>query len=266
MSNTDAEILSAVFCHPLNELSKVTVAHRQKWLKDRQMLTNVVQAESWGLQRELLAHDSSAILSTDLSAASPSLLHPGRGNSWWAEIRELSHPEGVRQGDPSSMALFCRCMDPVLPWIQQTLPAHIALCLAFADDCVFGMVDVFRSTTAVWRTLLVLESAIGLALNFRRCTVLICGRVRKEEVSDMMFKEARGLELVGVSFAIKYLGLYVGPDAAGMAWSAPLPKFVTSCAMLRQLAPGYAMAVSTCLVMCLSVLRFVLQVEAVTKQ
>eukprot|EP00959_Pyramimonas_sp_CCMP1952_P000164 2973-Pyramimonas_sp.AAC.1 len=88
------------------------------------------------------------------------------------------------------------------------------------------MVDVFRSTTAVWRMLLILESAIGLALNFRKCTVLIRGRVRKEEVSDMMSKEARGLELVGVSSAFKYLGLYVGPDAAGMAWGAPLSKVV----------------------------------------
>eukprot|EP00959_Pyramimonas_sp_CCMP1952_P456560 9473384-Pyramimonas_sp.AAC.1 len=75
MSNSDAKILSAVFCHPLNELSKVTVAPLQKCVKGRQMRTNVVQAESWGLQQELLAHDSAAILSTDFSAAFPSLLH-----------------------------------------------------------------------------------------------------------------------------------------------------------------------------------------------
>eukprot|EP00959_Pyramimonas_sp_CCMP1952_P336787 7052084-Pyramimonas_sp.AAC.2 len=88
------------------------------------------------------------------------------------------------------------------------------------------MVDVFRSTIAVWRMLLVLESATGLALNFRECSVLIGGRVGKEEVSDMLSKEARGMELVGVSAAIKYLGLYIGPDAAAMAWSDPLSKFV----------------------------------------
>eukprot|EP00959_Pyramimonas_sp_CCMP1952_P035869 751003-Pyramimonas_sp.AAC.1 len=54
----------------------------------------------------------------------------------------------------------------------------------------------------------VLESAIGLALNFRNCTVPICGRGRKDEVSDMMSKGARGMEMVGVSSAIKYLGVY----------------------------------------------------------
>eukprot|EP00959_Pyramimonas_sp_CCMP1952_P078279 1636283-Pyramimonas_sp.AAC.1 len=81
-----------------------------------------------------------------------------------------------------------------------------------------------------------------------------------------MSKEARGLELVGVSSATMYLGLYVGPDAAGVAWGAPLSEFPARCAMLRQLALGYAMAVSTLLVMCLSVLQFVLQVEPVTKQ
>eukprot|EP00959_Pyramimonas_sp_CCMP1952_P044606 931919-Pyramimonas_sp.AAC.1 len=74
-------------------------------------------------------------------------------------------------------------------------PTHVALCLAYADDCLFGMVDVFRSTTAAWRMFLVLESAIGLALNFRKRTVLIGGGVRKEEVSDVMSKEARGMEL-----------------------------------------------------------------------
>eukprot|EP00959_Pyramimonas_sp_CCMP1952_P074715 1560976-Pyramimonas_sp.AAC.1 len=72
--------------------------------------------------------------------------------------------------------------------------------------------------------------------------------------------------MVGVSSAIKYSGLYIGPDDAGAARSAPLAKFVAGCAMLRQLAPGYAMTVSTFLVMCLSVLQFVLQVEPVTKQ
>eukprot|EP00959_Pyramimonas_sp_CCMP1952_P342047 7165593-Pyramimonas_sp.AAC.1 len=86
------------------------------------------------------------------------------------KFRSFPIQRGVRQGDPSSMALVCLCIDPVLRWIQQTLPAHVALCLAYADDCLFGMVDVFRSTTAVWCILLVLESAIGLALNFRKCT------------------------------------------------------------------------------------------------
>eukprot|EP00959_Pyramimonas_sp_CCMP1952_P449099 9403910-Pyramimonas_sp.AAC.1 len=111
-------------------------------------------------------------------------------------------------------------------------PAHVALCRASADDCLVGMVDVFRSTTAAWRVLLVLESALGLALNFRKCTVLICGGVGKEEVSDMMSKEARGVELVGVSSAIKYLGLCIGPGAAGVAWGAPPSNIVAGCAML----------------------------------
>eukprot|EP00959_Pyramimonas_sp_CCMP1952_P449916 9420546-Pyramimonas_sp.AAC.1 len=75
MSNTDGKVLPDVFCHPWNELSKVTVAPLQKCVKGRQMLTSVAQAESWGLQRELLAHGSAAILSTDFSAAFPSLLH-----------------------------------------------------------------------------------------------------------------------------------------------------------------------------------------------
>eukprot|EP00959_Pyramimonas_sp_CCMP1952_P264885 5538595-Pyramimonas_sp.AAC.1 len=75
MSNTDVKILSAVFCHPLNELSKVTVAPIQKCVRGRQMRANVVQAESWGLQQELLAHDPAAILSTGFSVAFPSFLH-----------------------------------------------------------------------------------------------------------------------------------------------------------------------------------------------
>eukprot|EP00959_Pyramimonas_sp_CCMP1952_P284767 5953416-Pyramimonas_sp.AAC.1 len=82
----------------------------------------------------------------------------------------------------------------------------------------------------------------------------------------MMSNEARGLELAGASSAIKYSGLYICPGAAGVAWSAPLSKFVARCAMLRQLAPGCAMTVSTFLVICLSVLQFVIQVEPVPKQ
>eukprot|EP00959_Pyramimonas_sp_CCMP1952_P103711 2168910-Pyramimonas_sp.AAC.1 len=74
MSNTDAKILSAVFCHPLNEFSTVTVAPLQKCAEGRQLLADVAQAEKWGLQQELIAHDSAAILSTDFPAASPSLL------------------------------------------------------------------------------------------------------------------------------------------------------------------------------------------------
>eukprot|EP00959_Pyramimonas_sp_CCMP1952_P214575 4490561-Pyramimonas_sp.AAC.1 len=61
----------------------------------------------------------------------------------------------------------------------------------------------------------------------------------------MMSKGARGMELVGVSSAIEYLGLHIGPGAAGVTWCAPLSKCVARCAVLRQLAPGYAMTVPT---------------------
>eukprot|EP00959_Pyramimonas_sp_CCMP1952_P466272 9489705-Pyramimonas_sp.AAC.1 len=119
--------------------------------KGRQVLANLAQAESLGLQRHLPGYDNAAIISTGFAAAFPSLLHgwlfavPSamRMPSFILGFHQMlcasdvvvvtlggqrfgrfQITRGVRPGDASSMALFCLCLDPVIRWMQNTLPAQ----------------------------------------------------------------------------------------------------------------------------------------------
>eukprot|EP00959_Pyramimonas_sp_CCMP1952_P221673 4634070-Pyramimonas_sp.AAC.1 len=132
---------------------------------------------------------------------------------------------GVRQGDPSTMTPFCLCLDPVLRWLQYNFPRQLDLALAYADDCLFGMRDSFRSLPSLWALLLCLDSAIGLALDVTKCGLLLCGGTGMEGVKQTLCEYGGGMELVHVCTDMKYLGCFIGRSASEKAWIAPLAKF-----------------------------------------
>ncbi|CAK0816041.1 unnamed protein product, partial [Prorocentrum cordatum] len=198
----DVKILAGAMSCSLAANTSSLISPEQKCVAGRDMLTNVVEAEGWGLEQHVLDRKNSCLFLTDFCAAFPSLAIP-----WMLHVLvtmkvcpyvckffsllymsniaiiclggrihgEFIMSSGVKQGCPSSMLLFVLAADPLLRWVRFKASAHIDRTFAYADDFCFGLRDVFRSLGPLLALLTRLEKIAGLRLNFKKCQILVVG-------------------------------------------------------------------------------------------
>ena len=110
-----------------------------------------------------------------------------------------------------------------------------------------------------------LDSAIGLALNFPRCQiVLTCSRLR-EPLQDLLNDLGDPLCVIQIAVCLKYLGIWIGMGAEEEALKEKTSKLRKRTREIRDLGLGLAQSILLVKTFCVSLLYFVLQLHKPTR-
>jgi len=245
-------LLASVFRITLERcIGDCLTSYQKGFLRDRQMLKNVIDIDS-AAHKISLKNKNGAIILFDFSSAFSALGHDmiwdmlevgGIDPSFISVLRSFYHQNkhllkvcgqvydgvevhsGVRQGCPLSGLIFALCVDVLLITLAEGIDSDEALG-AFADD--IGLV-----VKSVWNKLPTLQMHFdqfhrisGLALNVKKTVLIPLWSVSSMSHVRLLLREAcPSWHSVSIQSSGKYLGFFIGPGAVGKEWQKPLAKF-----------------------------------------
>ncbi len=251
LSNNDAKNLASACNAPLAELLPRWAHDPQRGLiRGRQLLDNVVLMDAYARLLSMMGFSGSALLFTDFAAAFPSVawsyifivLEVCRAPPFFITAlrkfyRDLRHTlryagisrhalfilTGVRQGCPMSGSIFAIVIEPLLRLLSRNL-LSTSLCCAFADDIGIAITDFDLEAPRLRAAFLLIGKAANLWLKQRKCIIVPL------ELSNDGFRTTH-LALIpewsefDIQRTAKYLGIFLGHDAAAKNWTAPFNKY-----------------------------------------
>ena len=291
LSNTDAKIIALAFNKPLSSEAKRTVNSQQRgFVPDRYMNDNILELEAYGLLASLFGKPRPCFALWDFRAAFPSVEHewiffvlvammlPGfvihaikqlykhcKVVIVFAGMRKegFNITAGIKQGCPLSGTLFALALDPFMRRLLWQLPASMGILTGFADDLGALLFDLFKSLPWLMHVFYQFASASGLHLNKEKCVLIPLWSISEKNLRNWLAEDVGGFQKCTISNFAKYLGIMIGPDAAGKSWVAPTKKYVERVHAVRNLGLGFCRAVSNYQIHAVSVLQFVAQFEEV---
>ncbi|CAK0820269.1 unnamed protein product, partial [Prorocentrum cordatum] len=103
------------------------------------------------------------------------------------------------------------------------------------------------------------STVVGLALNLRKCLVLVQSTVFQARLQQYILEQCPELSQIQVVRSCKYLGMMIGVSAHECYWSKPVAKFAPRVGEVRQAGLTLAKNIPTFNTLCLSLLSFVMQ-------
>jgi hypothetical protein len=170
---------------------------------------------------------------------------------------------GIRQGCPLSPLLFAVVIDVFL---RRLYRRHLTITLrAFADD-IGLVVQHISHLTAVQFDFLAFAKISGLHLNLPKTTLVPLWESTVEAVTHFLRDDYPCLARMTVSYAAKYLGIWMGPLGAAQSWMEPLAKYQKAVRRWSQGSWGLHLATLVYNVYVSSILGFVAQFHAPSKE
>ena len=163
------------------------------------------------------------------------------------------------------MLLFVLAADPFLRWIRFKASSHIDRMFAYADDFCFGLRCLFDGVGPLFHCLQMLNRAIGLALNFPKCQVVIVYARLREPLQDFLEALGSPFPLIEITMCLKYLGVWIGIGAAEIAFNETTVKLQKRTREIRDLGLGLAQSIVLFKTFCVSLLYFMLQLHRPTR-
>ena len=276
--NTDNRIIAAAMKRGLEKSADDWVSQAQQgFIPGRSMASNILQVELEGRRRAKVGKKGAIVL-FDFAAAFPSvdqgflltvLEAVGVRGGWkrmvealYIENRQFIGEEsflattGIRQGCHLSPLLFAIVADVLLRKIADDFPEGAVR--AFADDTAM-IIDDVADLSRVLDLFAQYGAFSNLKLNLKKTVVipLYSSNLNAERLVQSQ-RDPRIGELKW-EYAAKYLGVYVGPEAEGVAWDEALAKFSLRSKRWSQLGLGAVLGVKMYNTFVQSVLSFLCQ-------
>jgi endonuclease/exonuclease/phosphatase family metal-dependent hydrolase len=294
MSNSVAKLLAMAVNRVLAPIAQHTIIDRQRgFVRGRSITDNILETESLAIRFVKFYAAKSGIVLFDFAAAFPSLAH-----RWiFTVLRTMQFPEwlidiikrlygvcsiellygavshqpfcalaGIKQGCPLSGTLFALALDPFLRMICLTIPAHLGMVTAFADDIAIVALHMFDVLLALAPVFAVLQAAACLEVNPKKTIVIPLW-------TNGLFEARRWLgdclptwSGFKVQLCGRFLGYMVGPTAAATRWDLSLDKFWQRGMAARTAGGGFFGNLLHYHIYSVSVLGYLLQLADPPKQ
>jgi len=153
-------------------------------------------------------------------------------------FQEIHQDSGVKQGDPSSMALFILAYDPILRWISAQLSPYDAALFGMCDDLAIATTNVPESCKILENIFYLVQRFASLKLNAAKTQIVFA---RDEDVlaaARGLLNGSFGLKRSSFNDYLKYLGVHIGPGAAKVQWSDITKGFREIIGFIRGLNSG----------------------------
>ena len=134
----------------------------------------------------------------------------------------------------------------------------------YADDLSFCITNLLSGLQPTLFALILVERAVGLGLNIRKCKVLVTGTLDLVKLSEHLKKKGSEYQLLGFVHAVLYLGFWLGPGALERVWNNLIPKFWMTVRRLRGLGLGLPQTIRLFHSHAMSLLAYQLQLCPVT--
>ena len=293
-SNAAQKILSRAILIPLSIfVSPFIFASSRGGIRGRQMLDNFVELESFALELAATSLSSSAIILTDFSQAFASLSwdflfltlqHVGVPENIITAIRLLYanadhqlvlgrtvYPgfmvlAGIKQGCPLSALLFCIALDPFIRALNSRLSITGGRVCSYLDDIGFTIPFLLRDLSSILQLFGTLADIASLRLKNSKCIIIPLWAFNGNSLTALLREHCPSAKDFRVKTSGKYLGIFIGPDAADSSWCLPLRNFLARARDIRSLGLGVITSLRLFNQQCLPVLSFVASVLPIPPQ
>jgi endonuclease/exonuclease/phosphatase family metal-dependent hydrolase len=296
LCDSDYKVIMGCINHRLAHHLPDYVDDRQRgFMRGRLGLDNLLLLEAAAMLASRSGSRSPILCFLDIAAAFPSLLHDYmkavldkflgdhplkhmictmyEGNTCDLVIRGQVTKGfkvlcGVRQGCPLSGSLFALAFHPILVSLSDALfktAMHIGHDIfGYADDLALVLYDFWPLLPALDRALVVVASAAGLHINWKKVQLVPLWRLpdlalmrRRISATCPRWKPSQ------IDLCAKYLGILVGPGVTDtQAFAAPVAKYIDRCRFIAKMGLGWTRAASLHNLFALPVLSYVAQVQA----
>jgi hypothetical protein len=296
LCDVDYKIIMGCINHRLAMLLPDFVDDRQRgFMRQRLGLDNLLLLEAASMIAARSGASSPALCFLDIAAAFPSMLHDymikvvysflGQhplanmiasmyaNNRCEIIVRGSTYPGfrifcGVRQGCPLSGTLFALCFHPIILHMSDMMYRHsmnISFHIfAYADDLACILFEFWRQLQPFAQCLLLVASAAGLHINWRKVQLVPLYRDPDLELFRRRLSATRpAWAAATVALTAKYLGIIIGPAVTDkMAIEDPFGKYIERCRFISRLGLGWVRAAAMHNIFALPVLSYVAQVQA----
>jgi endonuclease/exonuclease/phosphatase family metal-dependent hydrolase len=253
MSNSVAKLLAMAVNRVLAPVAQTTILDRQRgFVKGRSITDNIMETESLAIRFVKFYAAKSGIVLFDFAAAFPSLAHcwifivllTMQFPTFLIDIiRKLyedcmiellygtdSHQPfqalaGIKQGCPLSGTLFALALDPFIRLMCLTIPKHLGMVTAFADDIAIVALHLFQSLLALAPVFQVLRAASCLEVNPGKSVVIPLWDLGRFEARRWLLDCLPSWGAFKVQLWGRFLGYLIGPEAADERWTLSLDKY-----------------------------------------
>jgi hypothetical protein len=267
MSNAVAKLMAMSINRALAPMAQQTILDRQRgFVRGRAITDNILETESLAIRFTKFYAENSGIVLFDFAAAFPSIAH-----AWIfmvlktmqlpehviATIRRLyaecsiellygaeSHDHfhamaGIKQGCPLSGTLFALALDPFIRKLCLTIPKHLGMVTAFADDIAIVALNLFMTLRALAPVFALFQAASCLKVNPGKTVVIPlwrngCFETRRWLPDCLPVWSAFKVALCG-----RFLGYMIGPAAADTRFDLTLDKYWQRGMMARAAGGGF---------------------------
>jgi len=153
-------------------------------------------------------------------------------------FKEIHQDSGVKQGDPSSMALFILAYDLILRWISAQLSPYDAALFGMCDDLAIATTNAPESCKIFENIFYLVQRFASLQLNATKTQIVFA---RNEDVlaaARGRLNGSFGLKRSSFNDYLFYLGVHIGPGAAKVQWSDITKGFREIIGFIRGLNSG----------------------------
>jgi hypothetical protein len=294
MSNAVAKLLAMAINRSIAPVAQRTILDRQRgFVRGRSITDNIMETESLAIRFAKFYEAKSGIVLFDFAAAFPSLAH-----CWIFEvlafmqfpvflidiIKKLyvdchidllygaeAHDSfcanaGIKQGCPLSGTLFALALDPFIRMICTTIPKHLGMVTAFADDIAIVALHLFRTLRALAPAFALLQAASCLIVNPGKTVVIPLWDSGCFESRRWLMDCLPAWATFKVLLCGRFLGYVIGPDAASSRWDLTLDKYWQRGMLARASGSGFFGNLRHYHVFGASVLGYLLQLAVPPKQ
>jgi len=286
VTNTDNRLVaSSVRAAIEPTLGQLVTMDQRGFISGRSMLANILDVEEAMAMATFRGIRSLAVL-FDFSAAFPSIEHAlmfeyfdalewpqwlmriirilYQGNSCDISMGPVaffgfSITRGIRQGCPLSPLLFAVASELILRRLSRSVRDNTAR--AWADDIAMVIPRGLEVLPCIASIFLEFGLISGLLLSIGKTVIAPLFPIDLVEFRSLLTAAVPSWGAMQVSFAAKYLGVFVGPDKGTRSWTAPIRKYLDRAQQWGRLGLGLHMSIRAYSTYILSVLMFVGQLE-----